>query len=141
MDRRTDLRERIAERDGMEPVSRAAVARSRLENELAPDDADPAPDAVAEEETLVVELVDRKPIAARTFRPPRPGWFRPDLSPADLADAGPPEDLVLVQDRPDGLPWVADGTHTAAAQLLAALRGEPSPGQEACLGVRPESEP
>ncbi|PSQ25888.1 hypothetical protein BRD03_12465 [Halobacteriales archaeon QS_9_68_17] len=112
MDRRTDLGERIA--------------------------------AVGKEETVVAELIDRKPIAARTFRPPRLEWFRLDLSPAelaDLADAGPPEDPALVQDRPDELPWVADGTHTAAAQLLAALRGEPFPGQEAYPGVRPESEP
>ena len=193
MDRRTDLRERIADSDGMEPVSRESVARSWLENELDQDDTDLDPDAIEDEERLVAELVDRKPIAARAFRPPRSEWFHLDLSPAeladlrvvegpeddewrrvvndgmlvtaayrlfeddpeqvdletahdmaevadiadDLADAGPPEDIVLVQDRPGELPWVADGNHTAAAQLLAALRGEPFPGQEAYLGVRP----
>ncbi|NHN47149.1 hypothetical protein G9464_05990 [Halostella sp. JP-L12] len=193
MDRRTDLRERIADRDGMEPASRAEVVRYWLENELDPNEPDLDPAAVDDEERLVAELVDRKPIAARAFRPQRLEWFGLDLSAAELADLrvvegpeddewrrvvndgmlvtaayrlfeddpervdretahdlaevadiaddigddGPPEDLILVQDRPGELPWVADGNHTAAAQLLAALRGEAYPGQRAYLGVRP----
>jgi hypothetical protein len=54
----------------------------------------------------------------------------------DLATSGPLEDLILVQDRPDELPWIADGNHTAAAQQLSVLRGDGYVGQAAYVGVR-----
>lgn len=177
----------------MDPTARADVVRHWLESEVDQDDSDLDPDAIDDEAELLSELVDRTPIAARTFRPPRLEWYHLELAPGQLGDlrvvegppdeewrrvapdgmlataayrlfesddperldrevshdvlevldladdltaSGPPEDLILVQDRPDELPWIADGNHTAAAQQLSVLRGDDYVGQAAYVGLR-----
>ncbi|WP_138797953.1 hypothetical protein [Halostella sp. PRR32] len=188
-----DLRRRVRDRIEMDPAGRSEVVRHWLESEVDQDDSSLDPEAIDDEAELVSALVDRTPIAARTFRPPRLDWYHLNLSPGQLGDlrvvegppdeewrrvapdgmlasaayrlfeadeperidrnvshdllevldladditaSGPPEDLILVQDRPDELPWIADGNHTAAAQQLSVLRGDGYVGQAAYLGVR-----
>lgn len=189
-----DLRRRIADRTELEPVPREEVVRHWLANELDQEEGDLDPDDAGAVDDPLAALVDRTPIAARTFRPPRLDWFRVDLAADELGDlrvvegppdeewrrvahdgmlataayrlfesddperldrevshdllevadlateigeSGPPEALILVQDRPGDLPWIADGNHTAAAQQLSLLRGDDYVGQEAYLGARP----
>jgi hypothetical protein len=135
-----DLRDRLRDRIRTDPTARADVVRHWLESEVDQDDSDLDLSAIDAEAELVSELVDRTPIAARTFRPPRLEWYHLELSPGELGDLrvveGPPEDLILVQNRPDELPWIADGNHTAAAQQLSVLRGDDYVGQAAYVGVR-----
>lgn len=50
--------------------------------------------------------------------------------------SGPPERLIVVKERSSELPYIADGNHTAAAQILNLLTGGEYPGQEAYVGIR-----
>lgn len=197
MGERMELTKRIRNGFEADAVPRAEVARRWLANEVDPSEDDPPnPNSTDDEERLIAELVDRKPIAASVFRTRDLDWYRLPLSVADLADlrvvkgppdegwravahdglvetvafrmfetepvdrldravppdlievldmaddlssSGSPEELVVVEERAGEPPYVADGNHTAVAQLLHALRGEEYPGQEAYVGVRPET--
>ncbi|PSQ45115.1 hypothetical protein BRD15_12545 [Halobacteriales archaeon SW_6_65_15] len=82
-----DLEERIQREEGLESVSETQVIRYWLREEL--DEADDGPldaDAVESQPGLREELLERKPIASRTFGAEPSDWYHVDLSEEELRD-------------------------------------------------------